>query len=471
MRPYSPHPPSPKQSTFLRLDAEEALLAGGAGGGKTDALILAALQFVDVPEYSAGLFRQTEEDLYAPGAIGDRAKAWFAGTAAKWEAKGKVFRFPSYSSLPGATIHLGFGRTVEELARRYQGPAFQYVGCEELGQWREPNYLYFFSRLRRNKTVNVPLRVRATANPGGVGAEWVRRRFIDSARHEGTGISVKEYTRMRKAGEPLPEPPIFRSPPSAQVIAVAKQFNRVAQGVYFIPAYATDNPGLDVAQYMQQIARMDPASRDQFEHGDFWAAGGGDFFKADWFKYADEAPPNIQWIRSWDFAATEPHDGNLDPDYTAGAKMGVENKPDGSSMVWICNVTRFREEPGEVEKRVKAMAVADGKRVPVHIEEEGGAGGKNITSNYASKVLFGWQVHGMRKTGSKTAFWEPLAADAKNGLVTLVSGSWTSEFVAELCLLKRDMSHPHDDQADAVGQGRAVLLEPTGLQKLRRWKT
>jgi phage terminase large subunit-like protein len=467
VKPYSPHAPSAKQTVFLQLDGEEVFFGGASGGGKSDALILAALQYVDVPEYSAGLFRQTEEDLYAPNAIGDRAKKWFAGTAAKWDAKGKVFKFPSYSSLPGATIHLGYGRSIDELARRYQGPDFQYIGCEELGQWAEPNYLYLFSRLRRTKALIVPLRMRSAGNPGGVGADWVRRRFIENARHEGTGITVKEYLKMRKAGEELPAPPIFRSPPSAQAASVAKQFDRVAQGAYFVPAYASDNPGLDVAEYMQQLARLDPATRDQFEHGDWWAAGGGDFFKEEWFLYADEAPPHIQWVRAWDLAATKPHDGNLDPDYTAGCKMGIERKPDGSSMVWIANVTRFREEPGDVEKMIRKVAESDGKKVPIHIEEEPGSGGKNTTANYAAKVLFGWKVYGMRKTGPKQEYWKPLAADAKNKLVTLVVGPWTSEFVAELCALRVGGEHSHDDAADSAGLCRSVLLEPSDLQRAR----
>lgn len=469
VKPYSPHRPSQKQETFLRLDAEEIFYGGAAGGGKSDALILAALQYVDVPQYSAALFRQTEEDLYKPGAIGARARDWFTGTAAKWEDKGKLWRFPSYSSLPGATIHLGFARTKKEMETRYQGPEFQFIGAEELGQWEEDAYLYLWTRMRRLKGHQVPIRMRAAGNPGGKGAEWIRRRFIESALQDGTGMTVRELVALKKRGGDFVGVPVFRSPPSAQAIAVAKEFGRQAQGACFVPAYARDNPGLDVAEYMQNLARVDPATRDQLEHGDWWAAGGGDFFKAEWFKYADEAPKNIRWIRVWDLAATAPHEGNLDPDWTAGTKMGVQVLDTGSNMIWIAHCRRFREEPGDVEKGIRAIAESDGRKVPIYIEEEGGSSGKNTTANYASKVLFGWKVHGERKTGSKINFWEPLAADAQNGLVTLVRGEWTVEFVNELCQLKLDMSHGHDDQADSAGLGRAKLLDSTGLQRLRAW--
>ena len=55
-------------------------------------------------------------------------------------------------------------------------------------------------------------------------------------------------------------------------------------------------------------------------------------------------------VRYWDFAATEQKEG-VDPDWTAGMLMGVE---DGAYQVQ--DVQRFREGPAEVEVRVKAQA-------------------------------------------------------------------------------------------------------------------
>ena len=42
--PYIPHKPTPKQLAFLMLDVREALYGGAAGGGKSDARLLAALE-------------------------------------------------------------------------------------------------------------------------------------------------------------------------------------------------------------------------------------------------------------------------------------------------------------------------------------------------------------------------------------------------------------------------------------------
>jgi hypothetical protein len=72
-RALIPHQPSPLQLEFLALTCEEALFGGAAGGGKSDAGLMAALQYVHVPGYSGGIFRRTKVDLLMPDAILARA--------------------------------------------------------------------------------------------------------------------------------------------------------------------------------------------------------------------------------------------------------------------------------------------------------------------------------------------------------------------------------------------------------------
>ena len=42
--PYCPHAPHPQPEEFLDLDCREAFFGGAAGGGKSVALLMAALQ-------------------------------------------------------------------------------------------------------------------------------------------------------------------------------------------------------------------------------------------------------------------------------------------------------------------------------------------------------------------------------------------------------------------------------------------
>lgn len=219
--PYIPHVPTPKQHAFLWLQSREAFFGGAAGGGKSDALLMAALQYVHVPGYAAVIFRRSYTDLSLPGAIMVRAQEWLAGTDARWNDNDKEFTFPS-----GAKLNFSYLSKPND-KYRYQSAEFQFIGWDELTQFPEDDYTYLLSRLRRPSAgplSQIPLRSRAAANPGGVGHVWVKKRFVDS--HNPDRI--------------------------------------------FIPSSLDDNPHLDQAAYEQSLALLDPITHAQLRHGD-WA--------------------------------------------------------------------------------------------------------------------------------------------------------------------------------------------------------
>src|SRR4029450_10088046 len=78
---YCPHAPTAKQHAAMIPEWLLELLYGGqAGGGKSDWLLMGALQYVDVRGYAALILRRSFQDLRRPGAIMSRAKEWLAGT-------------------------------------------------------------------------------------------------------------------------------------------------------------------------------------------------------------------------------------------------------------------------------------------------------------------------------------------------------------------------------------------------------
>src|SRR5262249_9514350 len=96
---WVPHVPTPHQQAFLDLTCQEALYGGAAGGGKSNALLMGALRYVDVPGYSALLLRRTYKDLNQPGALMDRAHDWLRDSGAKWDHENKAYHFPSSAVL------------------------------------------------------------------------------------------------------------------------------------------------------------------------------------------------------------------------------------------------------------------------------------------------------------------------------------------------------------------------------------
>lgn len=257
---YIPHKPHPKQAEFLALTSREALYGGAAAGGKSDALLMAALQYVHVPGYSAILFRRTYQDLNLPGAIMARSHEWLARTGAKWNGTDKRWTFPS-----GA--QLSFGYLDNDRDRfRYASAEFQFIGFDELTTFPEGWYRFLFSRLRKLAGVDIPLRMRAATNPGGIGHEWVRRRFI---------------------AEPSHDRP-------------------------FIPAKLVDNPSIDAAEYRESLANLDATTRMQLEDG-VWVrdAEGLVYHYEEGRNAIAEAPECTHKILALDFGVTAPTSFNV----------------------------------------------------------------------------------------------------------------------------------------------------------------
>jgi hypothetical protein len=249
---YAPHDPHPPQHAFYLLDELEVLEAfygGAGGGGKSDALLTAALRYVDVPGYAALILRKTFADLALPGAIMARAREWLAGTDAQWNERDSRFTFPS-----GATLSFGYLQTKHD-RYRYSGAEFQFIAFDELTQFAEEDYRFLFTRLRKppeadgTELARVPLRMRSASNPGGRGHEWVKRRL------------VQRLPAERRDDEP-PDP--MDTP------------ERAARRV-FIPARLRDNPSVDPTSYEESLANADPHVRAQILDGDWDARPPGDW--------------------------------------------------------------------------------------------------------------------------------------------------------------------------------------------------
>jgi predicted phage terminase large subunit-like protein len=266
----------PKQQTFLSMNDLEVYTGGSGGGGKSDSLLLAALQYADCQTYSAVIFRSTFKNLNRSGSIMDRCRDWLRDSDAHWDGNDFRFTFPS-----GAKIGFGYMESLKH-ADQHRSAEYSFEAYDEVTEIPEECYRFLFSRLRRNKNgPNIPLRVRCASNPGGEHAVWVKSRFIPD---EYLACKDNDYRFSR---------PWEKSDPCEDCDATG--FVKGEQCIYcdgvgrqvrlFLPSRVQDNPALDANEYRKSLSRMTWVERMQVEHGDWDITAEGGVFRMAWLRY------------------------------------------------------------------------------------------------------------------------------------------------------------------------------------------
>ena len=411
----SDHVPTPKQQAFLLLNCLDAFYGGSAGGGKSDAILMAALQYVDCPKYNALILRRTFTDLDEPGAIMHRAKEWLAGTDARWREHSKTFVFPSganltFGYLDGPSDHL-----------KYKGAEFQFIGMDEGGDLRSSQMEYMFSRLRRLKNTTIPIRYRIASNPGGISHAWLFGRYVDP---ENRGKRV------------------------------------------FIQAGLKDNPHLDQELYRTALMELSGIDRMYLLDGNWTITETGNFFNREWFQIVDEAVvprSHIVRMRYWDLAAIDPllakRKGKA-PDYTTGVGM-VKDK---DNYIYIDDIIRVQRTPKAVENLVYQTAQLDGITTKIEMEEEPGASGVANTDRYRRDVVPGFVFKGHQVRESKESFASVFSSYVEGGNVRLVRGAWNKAFLDEAEVFP---AGEYDDQID--GASKAFCRLVSSKRTVRAW--
>ncbi len=165
--------PNGKQRDFFESTAKYTAYGGARGGGKSWAmrmkLILLALNYDGIQIL---LLRRTLAELRENHLL--PMMSLLSG-AARYSAGEKEFRFPN-----GSRIKLGYCDSENDVLQ-FQGQAYEVIGLEEATHFTEFQFLALTESNRASgcmKTRFAP-RMYFTCNPGGVGHEWVKRRFID----------------------------------------------------------------------------------------------------------------------------------------------------------------------------------------------------------------------------------------------------------------------------------------------------
>lgn len=237
---WRPHPGP--QTTFLRSAAYEVLYGGQAGGGKSDALLFGGLRQIDHPQYKALILRRTFPELRE---LIDRSLMVFPQAGGLWNQVDHRWTFPS-----GATYQFGYCSTYAEVLQ-YQGQQYTWIGFDELGQIGEERiWLYLMSRNRAAAPGLVRM-MRASANPGGPGHGWIKRRFISRCPPNGTPVELVPDNLM----------------PGAETLTITRAF---------VKATLRDNPTLMAAdpEYETRLRMLPELEFRWLALGD-WDAGAG----------------------------------------------------------------------------------------------------------------------------------------------------------------------------------------------------
>ena len=233
------HPNEGPQTNFLAAGEKDVLYGGAAGGGKSYAMLVDPLRYAHRKAHRALILRRSMPELRE---MIDKSRELYpqAFPGAKFREVEKLWNFPS-----GAKVEFGFLERDADVYR-YQGQAYSWIGFDEITHLpTEFSWNYLASRLRTTDP-EIQTYLRCTANPGGVGSQWVKKRYIEPSESNKSFMGSDGLTRK------------------------------------FIPAKLADNPYLaDDGVYEQMLKSLPPIQRRQLLEGNWDVAEGAAFVEFD----------------------------------------------------------------------------------------------------------------------------------------------------------------------------------------------
>ena len=227
------------QTDFLAAADTDVLYGGAAGGGKSYAMLVDPLRFAHRAAHRALILRRSMPELRE---LIDKSRELYpkAFPGCKFREVEKIWTFPS-----GAKLEFGYLERDADVYR-YQGQAYSWIGFDEITHLgTEFSWNYLASRLRTTDSEITPY-MRCTANPGGAGATWVKKRYVNPSEPNKSFIGKDGLTRK------------------------------------FIPARLEDNPYLSTdGRYEQMLKALPEVQRRQLLEGNWDITEGAAFTEFD----------------------------------------------------------------------------------------------------------------------------------------------------------------------------------------------
>lgn len=154
----------------MRSEAFETLFGGAAGGGKSHGQLLDALRFAVVyPGSRQLMLRRTMPELER--SLVPAALRLYPQSVASYKVSEHRWNF-----INGSTLEFGYCDAESDVTK-YQSAEYDVIRFDELTHFTESQFTYLISRIRGANPY--PKQVKSTTNPGGIGHQWVKSRYID----------------------------------------------------------------------------------------------------------------------------------------------------------------------------------------------------------------------------------------------------------------------------------------------------
>lgn len=453
-----------KQSMFLSTKADICLYGGGAGSGKTFALMLECLRHLNVRNFYTLFLRRTKTEAKLPGGPIDESRNIFPQFGGEYSESMMNWKFPG-----GARVQFQ-GIELEKDLEDFKGSQVPLIIFDELTGFTEKMFNYLLSRNR--SSTGVRPYIRATCNPVSEG--WVRKLVDWWIDENGYPIEARcgVIRWFIRRGE---ETHWYNSKEEAEA---AWGEDSMPKSFTFINATVKDNKKIDPA-YEANLKALSRVEREALLLGNWNVkANAGSYFQGDWCEFVlpKDVPPSKAEIRAWDTASTVPSEVNPDPDYTAGVKIRLGD--DG--YYYVMHSKRFRTRPAGVREGMRTTASGDGVKCVVGIPLDPGGAGKAVFDDHA-KNLAGFKFKKCKTTKSKLERFEPFSYAAEAGLVKIVKGDWNDDYIRELENFVGD-GKGHDDQVDAtsdafnnLSKGKKIptniAVDPSEMYSENIWRT
>lgn len=400
-------------------------------GGKSFALLLEPLRHYHNSKFGGVIFRRNMTQVRNEGGLWDESEVLYRklrGYPREWKLE---WEFPSGARIKFA--HLEYDKSVYD----WQGAQIAYIGFDELTHFSESQFFYMLSRNR--STSGVPGYVRATCNPDP--DSFVRRLISWWIGDDGYPIKsragvIRWFIRQNDT---------FIWADSKEELINQYGKDQIPKSLTFIPSSVADNKILleKDPSYLSNLMALNRVDRLRLLEGN-WNVRitAGSLFKREWFPVIDQIPGGwIQITRYWDRAATRPHEGNKDPDWTRGLKL--YRYPNNT---WcVADLKSARDTPGQIEQLVKNVASHDGRGVTIMSQQDPGSAGVSEGEHFI-KMLAGYHVRTETLSKDKITRAKAVSAQCEAGNVSVLRASWNQEFFNEV----ENFPDGHDDIVDCL---------------------